>query len=377
MEQPRTYRDELVHLSRLATTGSRDDVDLYVRRIARRIGKEDPELAKQLQQAVGPPGRGKVIRKAALAAVPVDADSRLELVRVDRPADVQMPIWESPTRQRLQQIVIERSRMDDLAEANLLPTKSMLLTGPPGVGKTLSAQWLAATLGWTLLTLDLSAVMSSFLGKTGNNLRNVLDYAKGTHCVLLLDEFDAIAKRRDDSIEVGELKRLVTVLLQEIESWPGSGLLIAATNHADLLDPAVWRRFDLVLELGLPDEQAIRAAISRFLDGADVSPAMRDMLAGVFKGMSYSDIERELMRARRDAVISRTPVEERLSEIVGRRTHAMTQQSRLQLALRLVEEGKSQREACRRTGVARDTIRRHVAEGGQWLPTISSGTVKD
>ena len=94
--------------------------------------------------------------------------------------------------------------------------------------------------------------MSSFLGRTGNNVRNVLDFAKGVSCVFLLDEFDAIAKRRDDAVEVGELKRLVTVLLQEIDQWPASGLLIAATNHYNLLDPAVWRRFELVVGFPMP-----------------------------------------------------------------------------------------------------------------------------
>src|SRR5690606_32775240 len=104
-----------------------------------------------------------------------------------------------------------------------------------------------------LLILDLASVMSSYLGRTGTNLRHVLDYAKSLDCVLLLDELDAIAKRRDDRGEIGELKRLVTVLLQQIDDWPPKSLLIAATNHADLLDPALWRRFDVTLEFPIPD----------------------------------------------------------------------------------------------------------------------------
>jgi hypothetical protein len=111
------------------------------------------------------------------------------------------------------------------------------------LGDTLAARVLARTLGRPLLILDLAAVMSSFLGRTGGNLRHVLDYAKSIECVLLLDELDAIAKRRDDAGEIGELKRLVTVLIQEIDDWPSSGLLVAATNHPELLDPAIWRRF--------------------------------------------------------------------------------------------------------------------------------------
>src|ERR1700733_11402427 len=147
------------------------------------------------------------------------------------------------------------------ADADLHPTKSALFVGPPGVGKTLAARWIAKKLNRPLIVLDLSAVMSSFLGRTGNNVRNVLDYAKGVECIFLLDEFDAIAKRRDDAVEVGELKRLVTVLLQEIDEWPSSGILIAATNHPELLDPAVWRRFDLIVKFPMPAEDQLTEAV--------------------------------------------------------------------------------------------------------------------
>ena len=99
--------------------------------------------------------------------------------------------------------------------------------------------------------------MSSYLGRTGSNIRHVLDYAKGVDGVLLLDELDAIAKRRDDATDVGELKRLVTVLLQEIDDWPSSGLLIAATNHPGLLDPAVWRRFELRVSFPMPGDDVV------------------------------------------------------------------------------------------------------------------------
>ena len=109
-----------------------------------------------------------------------------------------------------------------------------------------------------LLILDLSAVMSSYLGRTGSNLRHVLDYAKSLDCVLLLDELDAIAKRRDDSSEIGKLKRLVTVLLQQLDDWPSAGLLIAATNHTDLLDHAVWCRFEELVKFGIPQQDTVK-----------------------------------------------------------------------------------------------------------------------
>lgn len=160
----------------------------------------------------------------------------------------------------------------------------MVFTGPPGVGKTLAARWLAVQLHRPLLILDLASVMSSFLGRTGSNLRNVMDYAKSVECVLLLDEFDAIAKRRDDNGEIGELKRLVTVLLQEIDDWPVGGLLVAATNHGSLLDPAAWRRFEVQIDFPLPNREQAILAIHTFLHSDDRSTREWDhVLATVSK----------------------------------------------------------------------------------------------
>jgi len=188
----------------------------------------------------------------------------------------------------------------------LHPSKSILFTGPPGVGKTLAAKWIARQLNRPLLVLDLAAVMSSFLGRTGNNIRYVLDYAKNTECVLLLDELDAIAKRRDDTSEIGELKRLVTVLLQEIDDWPPTGLLIAATNHPDLLDPAVWRRFEVVVEFGKPERRQIEILVNRLLENQiENISKWSGVLSFVFSGKSYSEIERQITLIRKTSAITK------------------------------------------------------------------------
>ena len=246
----------------------------------------------------------------------------------------------------------------------LVPTRSIIFTGPPGVGKTFAARWIARELNRPLLTLDLSAVMSSFLGRTGNNVRHVLDYAKSVQGVLLLDELDSIAKRRDDNTDVGELKRLVTVLLQEIDDWPSTGLLLAATNHPDLLDPAVWRRFEMRIEFPMPSEPAVRQAVEAFMGRSKASAAWRDVLGVTLRGLSFSDIEREVMLARRASVTRDISIEDALGELVQSRVEPMPRRERGQIALWLTEAGVSQRQVHELTGVSRDTIRKKTKPGG-------------
>jgi SpoVK/Ycf46/Vps4 family AAA+-type ATPase len=191
-------------------------------------------------------------------------------------------------------------------------------------------------------------------------VRQVLDYAKSTPCVLLLDEFDAIAKRRDDSSEIGELKRLVTVLLQEIDDWPATGLLIAATNHPNLLDPAIWRRFELIIEFPLPDDSLITAAISHFL-GRDAEGVPIGALVGLFRGSSFSDIERDMALVRREAVLAKRSPSDVLIELLRARVQTtLPRHERHELAEAMLQLGLSHREVSELTGVSRDTLRKRA-----------------
>lgn len=361
MDESREKARDLVQLSRLALAGRPQDVQTYILRMSRKYQKVSPELGEQLSRLVQQaPTRQSPLRSEGIASIPVDRDSRLQLLRLEPPGSLEVePIWSPQVADQLQQIVSEHVRSSDLLAQGLSPTRTAILTGPPGVGKTLAARWLATRLDRPLLTLDLSAVMSSFLGRTGTNVRHVLDYAKDVSCVLLLDELDAIAKRRDDAQEVGELKRLVTVLLQEIDDWPEGGLLIAASNHQELLDPAVWRRFEMHIELGLPDRPAVSQAIQLFLDNAPaLDSAWATALAELLHGQSFSDIERELKNLRRQAILNNCPLEQLFPRLVRQHVAGLSKSAKKEIALRLSTAGLSQRAINDLTGLSRDTIRK-------------------
>jgi SpoVK/Ycf46/Vps4 family AAA+-type ATPase len=304
------------------------------------------------------PTRSSPLRKITETAVPVDTDSRFQLLRIEpKPELPHEPVYSQEVSKILNQIIEERQRITDLFEAGLEPTRTVLFTGKPGVGKTLAARWISRQLNKPLLILDLSAVMSSYLGRTGSNLRHVLDYAKTMNCVLLLDELDAIAKRRDDTGEIGELKRLVTVLLQQLDDWPSTSLLIAATNHSELLDPAIWRRFEQTIDIPIPTREGINAFIKSLLSGKiNKSIEWSEILSISFTGKSFSDIEKAINTARRAAALSGKYLEDHLPEIL--KMDNRPKEDRIRLAVELVRYGLlSQRRAHELTGVARDTIR--------------------
>lgn len=359
---------ELVSLSRLALTARKDDVQLFIRRLSRRLRKAKPTVADQLDALlVSEGGDDSLLRGNGTAASPIDLDSRLELVRPEFPVvlDVE-PIWAESVARRLEQVVSERGSEAALLKKGLRPTRSLLLTGAPGVGKSLAARWLASRLSRPLLTLDLAAVMSSYLGRTGVNVKQVLAHAKRSNCVLLLDEFDAVAKRRDDHGEIGELKRLVTVLLQEIDEWPSTGLLVAATNHPDLLDPAIWRRFEVVIEFPMPTREQTREAVANLIPTQDQIPqGTLDIVAAALEGFSFSDIARDMLRARRDAVITGESLEAALKRVVHDSISSLPVKRRKQVALRLSSLGLSAYDVKEWTAVHRTTLRTALKNNSQ------------
>lgn len=353
--------ENIVQLARLGLNGRSQDVQAYIRKIIRRLRPSEPKLVLQLSELLArAPTSLSPLRDLGSAIVPVDADSRLALARSEYPVLVaDTPILSPELMVKVEQVVAERAHLPALEEQGLGPTRSLLFVGPPGVGKTLSARWLASLLDRPLITLDLATVMSSYLGKTGANIRSVLDYAKSVESVLLLDEFDAIAKRRDDEGDVGELKRLVTVLLQEVDDWPATSLLIAATNHGELLDPAVWRRFDDVLEFGLPSakqrEQALR---SLFGEQADIVADWLPIVSQLWDDRSFSDLTRTIKWIRRRATTQSVNVVDVLLHHIGSELRTRPPEMRKRAASLLAEAGYSDRRISELVGISRDTIRK-------------------
>lgn len=281
--------------------GDTHSFELRVRKFTTKIKADYPLFAREVGALVADVGLLRsASKKEDMLPPPVEPDTRQQLLIEKFPVVLnRAPSWTDSIERKVGRFLRERRRVEELLNEQLLPSRSLLMSGPPGTGKTLTASWVAKELSLPLLTLDLANVMSSYLGKTGNNIRSVLNYASSFPCVLLLDEFDAIAKKRDDDTDVGELKRLVTVLLQSIDDWPLSSVLIAATNHGELLDPAIWRRFDSVIEFDYPNCEQIK----RYAESWGVSEVIADWISTGVNKTSLAIIEKKLLEAKKDAIL--------------------------------------------------------------------------
>lgn len=238
--------------------------------------------------------------------IPVDIESRTALADIIYPDDNKLEVILSKNNEeKLRSFILSYQNADKLNALGIGVSNSLLLYGPPGCGKTKSAYLIARELNLPLVIARLDSLISSYLGTTAKNIRTLFDFIQKMPCVLFLDEFDAIAKARDDCNELGELKRVVNSLLQNVDSMSKDSLILAATNHEKLLDSAVWRRFDYKLKIELPDVEAIEKMIDLFVsETITLSQKEKKELATVFVGLSGASIEDIIKKSMRNAVIN-------------------------------------------------------------------------
>lgn len=202
--------------------------------------------------------------------------------------------------------LLEEFRGADLLRRHGMQTRSKLLfCGPPGCGKTLTAEVFARELGLPLVVARLDAIISSFLGETATNIRKVFEIAADQPCVLFLDEFDALARTRADGSEHNELRRVVNSLLMLIDRFKGRGFLVAATNLEEALDSAIWRRFDEVIVFDLPTKREIRRLLALKFKNFPAPSSLFERV-GELEGMSFADIERVCDNAIKRSILKRS-----------------------------------------------------------------------
>lgn len=223
--------------------------------------------------------------------IPVDKETSTPVAEVhfqnNRKYD--FPIFSQTVSFAIQSVIEEWKHHDKMSELGASPSNSCLVYGLPGTGKTQLAYWMAQQLGMPVVIARLDGLMSSDLGTTARNIGNLFRFANRYNCVLLLDEFDAIAKLRNDPQEVGEIKRVVNTLLQSLDERQDRGLMIGVTNHETLLDPAIWRRFDVQIEIPKPTGDVLSKIISKYLVPLDLDDEKIKFLAWCVDGGTGAD----------------------------------------------------------------------------------------
>lgn len=225
---------------------------------------------------------------------PVDKETGTSLAEIvhHAPSEMRGPLFQKDLGDGVDALLEEWRHVDELKAAGVNPALTTMFFGAPGTGKTMLAHYIASELGLPLIVAKLDGLISSFLGTTARNISTLFAFANRYKCVLLLDEFDAVAKLRDDPHELGEVKRVVNTLLQCIDTRAKAGFTIAITNHESLLDPAVWRRFDIRIHVPKPDVVTRLSIAKALFSDRDEDETYVKFIAWATEDKSGSDIEK-------------------------------------------------------------------------------------
>lgn len=281
------------------------------RSVSEEIIREEREkqhhlLANDLEKILyGRPSSIPITFRRVNENVPTDRESNLPLLEVKEPVrSLDDVVLSDENSKSIEALLLEHRRADLLQTYGLRPADRLLFYGPPGCGKTLTAEIIATELNYPLAIVRMDSLISSFLGETAANLRKVFDFAQTIPMVLLIDEFDALAKERSDKSEHGELKRVVNAVLQMIDAYANRSVLIAATNHEFILDTAIWRRFEEVFHFSPPTVEQLHCLLEMKLRGVrrDFDPRTT-RITSRFKGLSHADVERVLRHAIKEMIL--------------------------------------------------------------------------
>ena len=295
--------DLLVSLVRASASGDRKELVSAVEAIvAEERAKQHNVLADRLTRALRNRRNGAQLDILVPEPATRARDYLLDVVPRKRLEDLYLT---ERCERACRELIEEQQRASLLRSHSLEPRHRILLVGPPGNGKTSLAEAIAEALAVQFFVVRYDAVIGSFLGETASRLRRVFDYARTTPCVLFFDEFDAVGKERGDVNETGEIKRVVTSLLMQVDDLPSYTIVVAASNHWELLDRAVWRRFQLRLELPAPTLAQIGRYLSNFSRDMDEPLGFRsDTIARSLGKVSYAEIEEFCYGIRRRYVLS-------------------------------------------------------------------------
>ena len=297
--------DLLVTLVRASASGDRKAVRSTVEAIiAEERSLQHNGVADRLTEALGTSVNGTNFASPPGTAAPLmrGRDYLAELNPRRKLTDLVLP---PDCRSNVEELIEEQHRADILRSYGVEPRNRILLVGAPGNGKTALAEAIAEALNVGFFIVRYEYLIGSYLGETASRLRRVIDYARTTPCVLFFDEFDAIGKERGDTHETGEIKRVVSTLLMQIDDLPTYTVLIAATNHPELLDRAVWRRFQLRLDLPKPGPKDICEYITRFAKQLKEPLGHKaETIAKRLNFASYSEVEQFCIDVRRRQILA-------------------------------------------------------------------------
>lgn len=277
----------------LIRAGARDDQAQFQKTVealaAEERAKNHGILADRIIAQLRQDSNGRPKPLAPPPGLPLSGPLMAEVIPGRRLEDLILP---AEVEQAVRELVEEQHRADLLRSHNLEPRNRVLLAGPPGNGKTSLAEAIADALHVPFLVVRYEAIIGSYLGETAQRIGQVFEHARSRQCVLFFDEFEAIGKERGDLHETGEIKRVVSSLLLQIDALPSYVVVVTASNHPELLDRAAWRRFQIRLELPMPKQGQIEQWFKRFEQrmGHTLGLSPRT-LAQYLKGVSFAEVE--------------------------------------------------------------------------------------